>query len=111
MANGVEGDLRAGLPLQMIEVHDPIRLMMIVEHYPEVVLEVIQQNKNTYEWIKNEWIIFVVVHPETYETYRFENGAFTHYQPLKKLLDTVENVDSLVESHDQNLPVYLIKKA
>lgn len=111
VANGVEGDLRTGLPIQMVEVHDPIRLMMIVEHYPEVILEIIQQNKNTYEWILNEWIIFVAVHPDTYKTYRFENGVFTLYEPLKKLLDTVKDVDSLVESHDENFPVYLIEKA
>lgn len=111
VTNGVEGDLRTGLPLQMIELHDPIRLMMVVEHYPEVVLEVIKRNPSTYEWIKNEWIVFVVIHPDTYETYRFEKNQFSPYQPLKKLLDTVEDVDSLVESHDKNFPVYLIKKA
>ncbi len=111
VVNGVEGDLRTGLPYQMIDLHDPIRLMMIVEHYPEVILNVIQRNASTYEWIKNEWIVFVVVHPETYETYRYDNGEFIHYQPLKKLLDTVEDVDSLIESHDKNFPVYLIKKA
>lgn len=110
VTNGVEGDLRTGLPLQMIEVHDPIRLMLIVEHYPEVVLKTIQKNPGTYQWFENNWVILVAVHPETYETYRFSNGQFSVYQPLKKLLDTVEDVDALVESHDKNFPVYLIKK-
>ena len=45
VTNGVEGDLRTGLPYQMIDVHDPIRLMMIVEHYPEVVLKTILKPK------------------------------------------------------------------
>ncbi len=108
VVNGVEGDLRPGLPLQMIEVHDPIRLMLIVEHYPEVVLETIQKNKATYQWFLNEWVILTAIHPETLASYRYENGAFTLYTPLKKLLDTVVDVDALVESHDQNLPVYLI---
>lgn len=109
VANGIEGDLRPGLPLQMIEIHDPIRLMMIVEHYPEVVLETIKRNEKTYEWFKNEWVILSVVHPETSEIYRFENEEFTVYNPLKKLLDTVTDADSLIESHDQNFPVYLIQ--
>jgi uncharacterized protein len=26
VANGIEGDLRPGLPLQMIEVHDPVKI-------------------------------------------------------------------------------------
>lgn len=111
VSNGVEGDLRPGLPTQMVEVHDPIRLMMVVEQYPEIVLDVIKRNPSTYEWIKNEWVIFSVIHPKTYESYRFEKGQFVLYKPLKKLLDTVEDVDSLVESHDENFPVYLIKKS
>ena len=37
VANGIDGDLRPGLPSQMIEVHDPVRLLIIVEHSPEVV--------------------------------------------------------------------------
>ena len=109
VANGVEGDLRPGLPLQMIEVHDPIRLMLIVEHFPEVVLETVKKNPGTYQWIENNWVILAVVHPETQETYRFENGEMERYQPLKKLLDTVEDIDQLIESHEENFPVYLIK--
>jgi uncharacterized protein YbcC (UPF0753/DUF2309 family) len=34
VANGVDGDLRTGLPSQMIEIHDPYRLLVIVEHKP-----------------------------------------------------------------------------
>ena len=41
VANGIDGDLRPGLPSQMIEVHDPIRLLAVVEHYPEVVKKAI----------------------------------------------------------------------
>ena len=32
VANSSDGDLRPGLPWQMIEVHDPVRLLVIVEH-------------------------------------------------------------------------------
>jgi uncharacterized protein YbcC (UPF0753/DUF2309 family) len=109
VSNGVEGDLRPGLPLQMIEVHDPIRLMMIVEHYPEVVLDTIEKNKSTYEWFQNEWLILTVIHPETYDIYHFHKGKFEMYQPFKKLLDTIDDLDKVIESHAKNLPVYLIK--
>ena len=33
VANGIDGDLRPGLPSQMIEVHDPVRLLVIAEHF------------------------------------------------------------------------------
>ena len=44
VANSSDGDLRPGLPWQMIEVHDPVRLLVIVEHRPEIVLKAIQSS-------------------------------------------------------------------
>ena len=110
VSNGVEGDLRPGLALQMIEVHDLIRILFIVEHFPDVLLETIKRNKNTYEWFDNAWVNLVAVHPETYEMFVFRSGEFTVYHPLKKLLDTISDVSSVIESHEENFPVYLIKK-
>lgn len=68
VANGFEGDLRPGLPIQMVEVHDPIRLMMVIEHFPEVVLKTIQQNHATYEWFINDWVflLFFILRPKRY---------------------------------------------
>ena len=37
VANGVEGDLRTGLPSQMIEVHEPSRLLIVVEQTREIL--------------------------------------------------------------------------
>lgn len=109
VANGIDGDLRPGLPSQMIEVHDPIRLMVIVEHFPDVVLASIQKSAKTYEWFLNEWIHLMVVEPETRAFFYFKDGGFTAYQPLQKSLDSVHDIASLLESHQQNFPVYLIK--
>ncbi len=109
VANGIDGDLRPGLPNQMIEVHDPIRLMVIVEHFPEIVLASIQKSAQTYEWFQNEWIHLMVVNPETQEISYFKNGDFSIYQPLQKSLDSVHDIAILLESHQENFPVYLIK--
>ncbi|MDI9319356.1 MAG: Na-translocating system protein MpsB [Phycisphaerales bacterium] len=111
VSNGIDGDLRPGLPSQMIEVHDPIRLLMIVEHHPDVVLQTIQKNPATYEWFINEWVILVVVEPETKEFFLFEKGNFRPYQTVHKSLDTVKNIEKLVESHQENFPVFLIEQA
>ncbi len=77
VANGTDGDLRPGLPSQMIEVHDPVRLMIIVEHFPEVVLKVIQSAPEMYEWFINEWVNLTVIHPDTREFHVFKNGSFS----------------------------------
>lgn len=108
VANGIDGDLRPGLPSQMIEVHDPIRMLFIVEHLPEVVLKTIQSAAETYEWFVNEWVQLVVVHPETQALYVFKDGNFTTYQTLEQKVDAVPDIVPLLEAHQENLPVYLI---
>jgi hypothetical protein len=108
VANGIDGDLRPGLPSQMIEVHDPVRLLVIVEHYPEVVLSAIQRSAETYEWFINEWVHLVVIHPHTREFHRFKEGSFVLHQPTLAQIEVAKNVAALVESTHDNIPVHLI---
>jgi uncharacterized protein len=121
VANSSDGDLRSGLPLQMIEVHDPVRLLMIVEHRPEVVKKVIQSNPDLYEWFANEWIHLVAIDPEKKAQYVFKKGNFTPYAPLTKELPTAHDIPRLLETTPkmktnhildatrENLPVHIIK--
>jgi len=108
VANGIDGDLRPGLPSQMIEVHDPIRLLIIVEHFPEVVLGTIQQHDETYEWFNNEWVHLVAVHPETQELFLFREGNFLSYHPLRKAVETTSDITSVLESQQENIPVHIL---
>ena len=107
VANGADGDLRTGLPYQMVEIHDPIRLMLIVEHHPEVVLNVLLNNPATYEWIKNYWVHFVVLDPRTKIFNQYRDGGFVEYNPKAKITQ-IEHLKDKLMSSDQNLPVYLI---
>lgn len=109
VANGIDGDLRPGLPSQMIEVHDPIRLLVIVEHFPEIVLSAISKSRQTYDWFSNEWIHLVAVNPLTKQLFYFKDGVFVVYEPLQKTLQSVDNLENLMESHQENFPVYLIQ--
>lgn len=110
VANGTDGDLRPGLPSQMIEVHDPTRLLMIVEHFPDVVLQVIQKSPEVYEWFANEWVKLVIVHPESKDLYRFQAGAVVPYIPVSSKLGVVNDLMTFIESHEENLPVSLLQK-
>jgi uncharacterized protein YbcC (UPF0753/DUF2309 family) len=121
VANSSDGDLRSGLPLQMIEVHDPVRLLMIVEHYPEVVKKVIKSNPALYEWFDNEWIHLIALHPKEKKLYEFKEGEFVPYIPLTKELPTVHDLprmfetttkmktNHILDATQENLPVHIIK--
>jgi hypothetical protein len=108
VANGAEGDLRTGLPQQMIEIHDPLRLLVIVEHFPEVVLKALQQNKATYEWFLNNWIHLVAMHPEDKSFYRFVAGQFSPYVPARHVVKSRSTIDGVIESGSENIePIIL----
>lgn len=119
VANSSDGDLRPGLPWQMVEVHDPVRLLIIVEHFPSVVLNAIQSTPEMYEWFINEWVHLVVINPETHALYYFKQGAFEVYEPLTQSLPKVADFNRLVEEANpmktnrlpdatqENLAVYL----
>jgi len=101
VANSVDGDLRPGLPLQMIEVHDPVRLLVIVEHFPEVVLRTIKSAPEMYEWYRNEWIHLVALDPATKKLFRYKEGAFSEYTPLLPEPGILQDVLTLFESAEK----------
>ena len=122
VANSSDGDLRPGLPWQMIEVHDPVRLMVIVEHKPDIVLKAIQSSPEVFEWYRNEWVHIVALHPEEKQFYYFRNGAFVKYEPITNAgeIKTIHNMEKffegakkmetnhIVHATEENLPVYLL---
>jgi len=121
VSNSSDGDLRPGLPLQMIEVHDPVRLMILVEHYPEVVLKTIQILPELYAWFTKGWVHLTAIHPDTNAFYYFKNGEFVHYLPIKDEVEMTQSIHDLIESAkemdsnyivdatQENLPVHLVK--
>ncbi len=107
VANGADGDLRTGLPYQMVEIHDPIRLLMVVEQVPELVHHVITASPALLEWVNNAWVHLIVLDPSSGDFLRWVDGKFVSYTPLT----AVEHLDHLQDkllSTQQNLPVYLI---
>jgi len=122
VANSSDGDLRSGLPWQMIEVHDPVRLLVIVEHNPEIVLKAIQSSPEVFEWYKNEWVHIVALHPQEKQFYYFKEGAFAKYEPITEAgeIKTIHNMEKFIEgaremetnhivhATEENLPVYLL---
>lgn len=96
--NGHQGDLRTGLPLQMVELHEPMRLLLIVDATPEALLTVAGRQAEVAELVVNGWVQLVSAHPETGALAVFEDGAFRPYTPAPTLLPVVEH------SRDWHLP-------
>ena len=109
VANGIDGDLRPGLPAQMVEVHDPLRLLIVVEQEPEKVLQVIQRDENTYQWFINDWIKIVTVSPKTKKFHQFKSGSFNPLEVIPKSLKTKKQSDPIFINEINNLPLMLVE--
>lgn len=99
VADGTRRDLRPGLPTELTEGLEPIRLLCIVEHFHETVLKVIGRRpvgrrsvgrrsvgrRSVGQWITNEWVHLVVIDPVSRELRVFKNGEMAGYKsdPLK----------------------------
>jgi uncharacterized protein YbcC (UPF0753/DUF2309 family) len=80
VAHSADGDLRPGLPLQMVEIHDPIRLLMVIEHAPEVILGVLAQLPHQKQLMDGEWIRLYAAPPGG-GMFRYTRHGFVPYEP------------------------------
>lgn len=112
VANGVQGDLRTGLPTQMTEAHDPIRLLTIVEQTPEVALKAAQRNPVVWEVIKNLWSFYACIDPVTKKISMFDGHKMVEvvFDPSNRV-DSVQNSLAIVAKGSENLPLVRLKGA
>jgi uncharacterized protein YbcC (UPF0753/DUF2309 family) len=62
---GADSDLRTGLPWQMVEIHEPMRLLVVVEQTTAVLTEILMRQPALQELINNAWIILAAKDPLT----------------------------------------------
>ncbi len=109
--NGHQSDLRTGLPLQMVEIHEPMRLLLIVDATPEALLTVAGRQAEVAELVVNEWVQLVSVHPDTGAMAVFESGAFVPYEASPVLLPVVERSPEWHMRSRLHLPPALVRSA
>lgn len=108
--NGIDGDLRPGLPSQMIEIHDPIRLLFIIEHDPKVVEKTLLMDHSMLEWFNNQWVLLSVKNPIDGRIYSFRNSTFHPYEPISKQVKTVSLEEAYRTVIQKNEPTVITSK-
>jgi hypothetical protein len=101
--NGHASDLRTGLPWQMVEIHEPVRLLTIVEATPEQLLAVAERQPVVRELVVNRWIQLVSVHPVTGEMKVFGDQGFVPYTPDTEPLPVVSSSVEWYRGHIDHL--------
>lgn len=79
--DGAASDLRTGLPWQMVEIHEPVRLLIVVETTPDAMLRILDRQESIGRLVRNGWVQLAVLDPESSQCQLFERGAFFPYSP------------------------------
>jgi len=97
--NGYESDLRTGLPWQMVEIHEPVRILFVVETEPARVLATIHANPALKEFLENRWIRLASVDPA--------DATAIHYYAGGGIWERIEGEDEPLRRSPSSIDWYL----
>lgn len=106
---GTSSDLRTGLPRQMIEIHEAMRLLVIVEQKIDVLTAIYQRQPAIQELVGNAWIQLAAIEPDGDAIHVFRPGV--GWEPWRRPLPdlpTVDNSSDWYAGHTDPLPPALI---
>ncbi|KMW59931.1 putative transmembrane protein [Candidatus Rhodobacter oscarellae] len=93
---GAHSDLRTGLPRQMTEVHEPMRLHLIVDADPNIAGAIYGRQPGIQQLLDGEWVILIVHDPATGDLLRFVPGV-----GFEKWDDSdLQEIPEVAESYD-----------
>ena len=111
VANGTEGDLKTGLPYQMIDLHEPIRLMIITEQAPEIARQAITKLPQLADWLTNRWVHLVTCDPESREMYLWNGADFEAFAPEGHVFPVVQSSLDMASKGRDSLGVLILKES
>ncbi len=79
--DGAASDLRPGLPWQMVEIHEPVRLLFVVETSLDAMQRIIDDNPAIAQLVNGEWVQLAVFDAGKTQVHRYVRGDFIPYQP------------------------------
>jgi len=92
--NGHASDLRTGLPWQMVEIHEPVRILFVIESTPERVMPVFSANPGLSELLENRWIRLATLDPET-GVVHVRRGR--HFEKLNGTIDQLPTAPTSID--------------
>ena len=108
--DGHASDLRTGLPWQMVEIHEPMRLLIIVESTVEILTQIVDKFPGVAQLVLNGWVQLVSVDPSTRVMNVFEGSAFVPYCTVQQELPIVDSSIDWYAGHRDHLGVARIER-
>lgn len=79
--DGAASDLRPGLPWQGVDIHEPVRLLFIIEATTQTLHQLMESNSTLKDIFQNHWAHLATLDPFTNQMYRYSKDRFVLYRP------------------------------
>ena len=106
--DGMASDLRPGLPWQMVEIHEPVRLLFVLEMPLERAERLFARVPVLEKLALNEWIQLAILDPASEAIAVFHRGEFRPYQPESLLIPRASSSWEWYRGWRDHLPFALI---
>lgn len=77
--DGAASDLRPGLPWQGVEIHEPVRLLFIIETTPDRLSKLFDANPAVGRILRNHWAHVATLDPTSGRLHRYSKDRFVEY--------------------------------
>jgi uncharacterized protein len=107
--NGYESDLRTGLPWQMVEIHEPVRILFVIESTPERIEATIRSNALNWEFLDKRWIRVASMDPDTGTMQMYRDGIWEFVEGDDESLGSTASSIGWYGGHREHLGIARIE--
>lgn len=108
---GGQSDLRIGLAGQMVELHEPVRITILIEAEPSIIEKILNAAPRQLRLVSNTWVHMAALHPLTGELYLYKGQGFVPLKLEDANLPLIKNVREYVAHRGGSLPFGRIEKS
>jgi uncharacterized protein len=92
--DGAASDLRTGLPWQMVEIHEPVRLLFVIETKAEIMEQIMQKHPGIGNLVYKGWVQVALLDPNSSRIQIYQNEKFVDYHPqADELPQAISSID------------------
>jgi uncharacterized protein len=107
--DGHASDLRTGLPWQMVEIHEPVRILFVVETTPDRLEKVIETSPSIKRLVVNRWLRLATIDPASGRVHVRRDGGFEEFHEALERLPVALSSQEWYGGKLQHLPMASIQ--
>jgi hypothetical protein len=103
--DGHASDLRTGLPWQMVEIHEPVRILFVIETTPERLMKVVNASASLKQLVENRWIRLATIDPASGAVHVHRKSGFRKFDDSLERLPVAASSAEWYRGKIHHLPI------